>query len=97
MQSSYVLRSYENFIHDKYGYCYYSIEPEKNPIIFNLYTEPEYRRQGYAKKHLLFIINIIRNTGYVGQIHITAEPRENSIELSKLISFYKSVGLTIIN
>ena len=42
----------ENFIHDKYGYCYYAMEQDKNPLIFNLFTEPKFRKQGYAQKHL---------------------------------------------
>jgi GNAT superfamily N-acetyltransferase len=87
----------ENFFHDKHGYCYYSIEPDKKPIIFNLYIEPEYRRKGYARKHLQFVINEIRKTGYEGPIEIEAAPRENSIETERLVSFYKSVGLEIVN
>ncbi len=86
----------ENFFHDKYGYCYYSIEPGKNPVIFNLYIEPEYRGQGHARKHLQFVINEIRKTGYQGRIEIQAAPRENSIDLEKLVSFYKRLGLEII-
>lgn len=86
----------ENFFHDKYGYCYYSIEPDKKPVIFNLYTEPEYRRKGHARKHLQFVINEIRKTGYEGEIEIEAAPRENSIDSKKLVSFYKSMGLEIL-
>lgn len=88
---------YENFIHDKYGYCYYCIYKNKNPIIYNLYTEPEYRKKGYAKKHLEFIINEIRKIGYNDTIEIEAIPRENSINYEKLILFYKSLGLKVIN
>lgn len=86
----------ENFFHDKYGYCYYSIEPGKKPVIFNLYIEPEYRRKGHARKHLQFVINEIRKAGYQGGIEIEAIPRENSINLEKLVSFYKSLELEII-
>jgi hypothetical protein len=87
---------FENFIHDKYGYCYYYIYKNKNPIIYNLYTELEYRRKGYAKKHLQFVINEIRKMGYINEIEIEAIPRENSIDYKKLISFYKSMGLKIL-
>ena len=30
------MKENENFFHDKYGYCYYAIFKNKNPIIFNL-------------------------------------------------------------
>lgn len=88
---------YENFFHDKYGYCYYSIEPNKPPVIYNLYTEPEYRRKGYARKHIQFVISEIRKTGYSGLIEIEVSPRENSIDVDDLVSFYKSMGLVVIN
>jgi ribosomal protein S18 acetylase RimI-like enzyme len=84
----------ENFIHDKYGYCYYLMEP--TPVIFNLYTEPEYRRKGHAREHLQFVINEIRETGYVGKIQIEVAPREDSIDSENLRLFYKSIGLDIL-
>ena len=86
----------DNFIHDKYGYCYYSIPLYKNPIIYNLYTEPEYRKQGHAKRHLQYVINEIRKTGYTGPIDIETKPRENSIDINNLSSFYISMGLSIL-
>jgi len=87
---------YENFYHDKYGYCYYSIEPGKKPMIYNLYIEPEYRRKGHAREHLKFVIKEIRKTGYKGSIEIEVAPREDSIDLAKLVAFYESLGLKII-
>ena len=90
------MKESENFFHNKYGYCYYSIEPDKNPIIFNLYIEPEYRRKGHARKHLQYVINEIRKTGYEGKIEIEPIQRENSIDPEKLISFYKSMGLEVL-
>lgn len=87
----------EDFIHRRYGYCYFEIEYGKRPIIFNLYVHPEYRRQGYARKLLQYVIDEIRQTGYIGEIDIEAVPREQSISKEKLESFYKNMGLAIIS
>jgi len=65
-------------------------------MIFNLYVHFEYRRQGKAKKLLQYAINEIRETGYGGEIAVEADPREGSIDLDKLLLFYKSMGLKII-
>ena len=86
----------ENFIHNKYGYCYYVVTDE-NAFIFNLYIEPIYRKCGHAKKLLKCVIREIRECGYIGEIEIEAIPRENSIEKEKLILFYKSIGLKLKN
>jgi len=81
----------------KYGYCCFEIEQGENPIIFNLYIYPSYRRQGYGRKILQRIINDIRKTGYAGEIDIVASPLEDSISREKLISFYSTMGLNILN
>lgn len=86
----------ENFFHNKYGYCYYSIETGKNALIYNLYIEPEYRRLGHARKILQFVINEIRISGYSGDIEIEVVPRENSIDYGRLVLFYRDMGLSII-
>lgn len=91
-----MMDTFENFIHDKYGYCYYCVKPYKNPIIYNLYTEPKYRMQGHAKRHLEFVIREIRATGYTGIIEVQVRPRENSISPDKLTDLYNRLGLTII-
>jgi GNAT superfamily N-acetyltransferase len=85
----------ENFIHNKYGYCYYAINPNNTALIFNLYIDYIYRRKGHAK-HLIQLI--IREINIVGckRIYIKAEPQEDSITLENLISFYKRMGLKII-
>jgi len=59
----------DDFIHNKFGYCYYEIEPGKNPIIFNLYVHPEYRRKGHAKQILEYVIgaNVIFDSPYSKQ------------------------------
>jgi len=84
----------ENFICTKHGYCFFAAD-NKNAIIFNLYVYPEYRRQNKAKKLLRLVINEIRENGYVGEIEIQAKPKEESIGLNDLLSFYKSMGLKI--
>ena len=86
-----------NFIHNKFGYCYYEIEEGKNPIVFNLFVHPEYRRRGHGKWLLDYVINEIRKTGYQGEINIEASPREESIGLDRLTSFYQELGLNVIN
>jgi len=91
------MADYQNFYHDKYGYCYYLIEENKKPIIFNLYIEPEHRRKGHARKHLQFVIGKIREAGYLGKIQIETMPREDSIDVGKLSALYESMGLEIIN
>ncbi len=86
----------ENFIHNKYGYCYYEIDPVKNPIIYNLFVHPPYRRNGHARKLLQYVINEIKQTGHKGEIVIQASPKDNSIDIEKLANFYTSMGLKIL-
>jgi ribosomal protein S18 acetylase RimI-like enzyme len=86
----------ENFIHNKYGYCFYSIESDNTSMIFNLYVEPEYRRKGHAKHLIHLVINEIRETGYNKEIQIEAHPREDSIDVENLVAFYKRMGLKIL-
>jgi GNAT superfamily N-acetyltransferase len=90
-----MIEEYENFIHNKYGYCYYSLKENEPAIIFNLYVEPEYRRQGHARKLINYVIKEIMKTGYKNDILIKAEPRENSISVEDLIVFYEEMGLKI--
>jgi GNAT superfamily N-acetyltransferase len=89
------MEPYENFIHNKYGYCYYSLKENEPAIIFNLYVEPEYRRQGHARALISYVIREIRKTKYQNEILIKAEPRENSINIEDLITFYERMGLKI--
>ncbi|MFZ3150263.1 MAG: GNAT family N-acetyltransferase [Anaerolineaceae bacterium] len=86
----------EDFIHTKFGYCYFEMEFGKNPIVFNLYVHPEYRKTGQAKKLLQYVINEIRQTGYSGVIDIEATPREQSIDRDKLSDFYSGMGLHVL-
>lgn len=84
----------ENFIHNKYGYCFYSIND--TAIIYNLYVEPEYRQKGHAKKLIQMVIKEIREAGYNKEIQIEACPREDSIDVENLVVFYKKMGLKIL-
>ena len=86
----------ENFIHNRYGYCYFEVEEGKVPIIFNLYVHPEYRRTGKAKELLSYVICKIRSLGYTGDIDIESLPREQSISSESLSEFYRSLGLHVI-
>jgi hypothetical protein len=87
----------ENFIHTKYGYCYYEVEAGRAPIIFNLYVHPEYRRTGQARKLIAYVINQIRSLGYTGKIDIEALPREQSISREDLANFYEGLGLHVVD
>jgi GNAT superfamily N-acetyltransferase len=88
------LQKNENFIQNKFGYCFYALE-EPYPIIYNLYVHSQYRKCGYSRILLQYVINEIRKDGYIGEIMIKAEPQENSISLDILIKYYKSMGLKI--
>lgn len=88
----------ENFFHNKYGYCYYSVPSDnKSALIYNLYVETEYRRKGHARELLQFVIAEIKKNGYEGKIDIEVYPREDSIGYKELASFYLSMGLNIKN
>jgi ribosomal protein S18 acetylase RimI-like enzyme len=84
----------QNFIQNKYGYCYYCICDDCS-MVYNLYIEKEYRRKGHAKHLIQLVINEIREAGYDKVIEIEAQPRENSIDTESLIAFYESMGLKI--
>lgn len=83
----------ENFIQNKFGYCYYMIA-NKEAWVYNLHVWPEYRRQGRARKLLKNVIVEIRECGYEGKIFIEAIP-DADIDVDKIKDFYESMGLTI--
>ena len=86
----------ENFIHNKYGYCYYSIEADNTAMIYNLYVEPEYRQKGCAENLIQLAIGEILKAGYNKEIQIEARPKEDNINIENLIAFYKRMGLKIL-
>lgn len=89
----------QNFIHTKFGYCYYEFNSDRSVcLIFNLHVEKEYRRKGHAKHLLELTINEIRNyENYSGELYIEADPEENSISKQNLVRFYKKTGLILID
>ena len=84
----------ENFIHNKFGYCFYILGDI--PLIYNLYVYPKYRRCGHSRTLLQCVISEIRQKDYEGVIHIQAIPREDSIKLANLEKYYESMGLIIL-
>lgn len=86
----------EDFIQNKFGYCFYEIK-ESSALIYNLYVHPEYRLKGMAKILLQHVINEIKALCYAGEIEIEISPREGVISLEKLGSFYKKMGLKVLN
>ena len=95
--SDYGIAEDENFIQNKFGYCFYALN-DNHASIFRLFTHPEHRRKGNARKLLLYIISEIRDSGYVGDILINAEPwgDDNTVTRDDLIKFYESLGLTLM-
>jgi len=87
----------EHFIHTEKGHCYYNFNYKGNkPIIYGLYIEKKYRRQGNAKHLLELVLNEIKARGFNDKIFIQAEPKENSISKEAFINFYESIGLTVL-
>jgi len=87
----------EDFIQNRFGYCFYEIK-ESSALIYNLYVHPEHRLKGMAKMLLQYVINEIRTLyHYDGEIEIDASPREGVISLEKLGLFYKKMGLKVLN
>lgn len=82
----------ENFVHNKYGYCFYAIK-DHAAMIYNLYVESNYRKKGHAERLIRLVISEIRGAGYYGKIQIEARPREDSISIDNLITFYERLGL----
>lgn len=85
----------EKFIHTHFGYCFYSLGAQ--PVIYNLYVYPEYRRQGNSRVLLQMAISEIRRSDYKGKICVQAVPKENSIEPAKLIQYYNSLELVVMD
>ncbi|MBQ7003099.1 MAG: GNAT family N-acetyltransferase [Oscillospiraceae bacterium] len=87
------------YIHTNAGHCYYELnKPVADGgtyLIYDLYVYFEYRRKGYARKMLQYLIDEIRSTGYQGDIYIKAEPRCDSISIANLVQFYTDMGLTV--
>ena len=88
----------ENYISTKQGYCYYLINSDSTVLLHSLYVEPQCRRKGYATHLIKLILKELKEIeNFHGEIQIKAEPQENSISKKDLISFYKKMGLEVIN
>jgi ribosomal protein S18 acetylase RimI-like enzyme len=85
----------ENFIHNKYGYCFYFIG-DNTALIYNLYIEQNCRQKGHAENLIRLVIREIRGAGYYGEIQIEARPREDSISVENLVMFYERLGLRVV-
>ena len=83
-----------NKIKNEYGECDYSFESDYVHI-YNLFVYPEHRRKGNARKILKRSIAEIRETGYEGEIQIVADPKDETINVKRLIRFYESMGLKV--
>lgn len=78
----------------KGGYCNWAITPDFIHI-YDLFVSPKYRGQGKAKYLLQRAIDVIRESGYFGDIYIVANPKEKSVNKDRLTSFYESMGLIV--
>jgi len=89
----------ENFIHNKFGYIYYTIpcNKYKDSWIYNLYVYPRFRRKGHATHLIECAIQEIRYNGYIGSIKIEAISKRKCININRLIHFYKTMGLEVMN
>lgn len=83
-----------SIIKNNFGYCSYGFEVDYVHI-YDLFVYPKFRRQGKGKEILNTAIDAIRETGYKGKIQIVANPKEKGVNLKKLTSFYKSIGLEV--
>lgn len=84
----------ECFVHTHYGWCYYDMQ---DMLIYGLYVEPEFRRQGKAERLLKMVVAEMRAEGYEGQIKIAAVPYARGISKHRLAEFYRSLGIIVIN
>lgn len=83
-------------ISNPFGKCI--IEFENNYVhIHSLYVHPLYRNKGHAKELLNEAISFIRESGWKEEIMIVARSDNSSINIKRLRSFYKKLGLTVFS
>ena len=87
-------------IETDFGYCKYGFFDNvfNNKLvcfIYDLYIYKQYRGFGISRRILESAICEIKSLGYIDDIYIESDPRENSISKIKLTRFYKSLGLKI--
>jgi GNAT superfamily N-acetyltransferase len=80
------------------GYVYWDLVTE-NEIdcieIHNLYVDPKYRGQGFARTLLTCAIAMIKKQYPELKIEISADPKEPEIDIKQLVKFYESLGLFV--
>ena len=84
----------ENFVQNAFGYCFYEIK-ENSALIYNLFVHPKFRGTGKSKILLKHTINEIEWMGCTGKIFIEAKPKECSIDVKNLISYYEKMNLNL--
>jgi GNAT superfamily N-acetyltransferase len=89
------MEHYDNLIQNQYGSCAYCI-CDNCSMIYDLYVQKKHRRKGHAKELIQTAIDAVRLTGYDKEISVEARPTEDSIDIEKLILFYKEMGLNVI-
>lgn len=78
--------------------CKYEIEKDEYgeyALIYNLETDFEYRRKGFARKCLEKAKKAIRKHGFKGHIFISVD--KNHVFRDSLIEFYNDLGFCLCN
>ena len=68
----------------------YDMMSESYTMIDLVYVSPEYRKQGIARQMMTDFL-----TTMSGTIRLAALPKEKSIEVEDLVSFYESIGFMV--
>lgn len=84
----------DNTINYVFGSCSYSFEYDYVHI-YNLFIHKRYRNKGKARLILYEAIEKIRKLDYFDEISIVANPKEVSINKTRLKAFYSSMGLKV--
>jgi len=87
--------------HKGYVYWDFCTEEDKNGIeydcveIHNLYVDPKYRGQGFARSLLTSAVAIISKQYPTLKIIIYAVSKEYGVDVKRLVKFYESLGLFV--
>ena len=87
----------ERYIATEYGHVYYDVDSYEIPLVYRLYVDPEFRRQGKARLLLSIVTDVIRKLGFTCSIMIHAEPfGDCQMSKEQLEDFYLSAGLIVV-
>ena len=87
----------EDFIQNRYGYCYYHVYRNKNKaLIYGLYIHKRHRGKGKAKLLLQHVINEIKSLYDIEVINIFVQGKKG-LDTEKISNFYKRMGLSVKN